>query len=130
MEFVNDYHIIVNFGKYKGLKIMELPGEYQDWILRNVKAGPVPEALKRIKARKGVTTLIREIKTPSYIPELIEITASLEPVERPKEINPALFGSFIEYLVKSLVGVSIDDRTSRSLRIGPCPRTFSNAGTH
>jgi uncharacterized protein (DUF3820 family) len=118
MEFTNDYYIIVDFGKYKGKKIMEIPSEYQQWILENVKDRPkITDALKRIRRRKGVTNLIEKIKTPSYIPEMIEISAKFPPIQRPSDLDSSLFGSFIEYYTKHSLGLSIDNEPQELLAI-------------
>lgn len=108
--FFNDYDVIIDFGKHEGKKIKELPESYENWLLNSVKNRPdITDAIKRIRKRKGVTSLTKNIKNLSVIPEMIEIQTKIKPVHRPSDLNSSMFGSFIEYLVKSYLGLSIDD---------------------
>lgn len=118
MQFFNDYDLVVDFGKHKGTKIKDLPKDYIQWMLTHIKAGNTAvDALKRIENRRGVTNLIKGLDTPSWVPELIEITARFPPIQRPKDIDPSLFGSFIEYYVKHTLGLSIDDEPRELLAL-------------
>lgn len=111
ITFFNDYDLEIDFGKHEGKKIKELPLTYQKWLLSNIKNKPlIIDAIKRIKNRRGVTTLVKNIKDISFIPEMIEIQTKIKPVYRDPELNPSMFGSFIEYLIKSHLGLSIDDQ--------------------
>ena len=107
-KFINDWHTIVNFGMHKGKQLMDLPEGYIKWITDNMKHGPVYEAVIRINNRKGVTSLISNSPIDSYIP-IMKKGGVLPTVERPNDINPALFGSFIEYLVKYNLGLRKND---------------------
>jgi len=128
--FKNDFHEIFSFGKYKGKRIMDVPDEYFWWFHNNIKKeGKEIDAIKRIAKRRGVTTLIKNIKiTPTYIPNLLEISAKFKPVHRPDDINPCLFGSFIEYFIKSILNLSIDDEPRELLALyglEKCPNHLS-----
>lgn len=104
--FINDWHTIVNFGIYNGKRIIDLPEEYQEWILNNVKYGDVRDAIVRIRNRLGVTTIIKKQPIYDYIPELKEDVDHVLPIIiRPNNINFSLFGSFIEYYVKYNLGI-------------------------
>lgn len=114
-NFTNDYDIVVDFGRYKGKKIKELPDEYINSLLSSCKDKQhITDAIKRIKNRKGVTTLIKNIKSITFTPIMLEVQSKIKPIYRDPDLNPSLFGSFVEYLIKSHMGLSIDDQ-SRNL---------------
>lgn len=110
VKFINDYHTVFDFGEHKGLRIMDVPQSYLKWVVKNMKDNAVVDAIKRIARRRGVTSLINTFKSPSYLPELVCVSASMTPIHRPKDIDPSMFGSFIEYLVKSHLKLSVDDQ--------------------
>lgn len=110
LQFYNDYDVEIDFGKHSGKKIKELPHEYCSWLLNNVKNKPyITNAIKRIRNRRGVTTLIKNLKGISFIPEMIEIQTKLKPIIRDPKLNTSLYGSFVEYAVKHYSGLSVDD---------------------
>lgn len=111
MNFGNDYHVVLDFGMHKGKKIMDLPVEYIDWMMKNIRNKPeVTDAIDRITKRRGVTTIIRSKKSvPEFIPQIFEVSSKMEPIYRHKTLNPSMFGSFVEYMIKNYLGLSIDD---------------------
>jgi len=107
---INDYDTLVDFGKHKGKKIRDLPPEYVEWVLKNVKTQPtVTDAMKRICLRAGVTTLIRRHALPSYLPQIYESSLKITPIHRPPELCSSLFGTFVEYAFKHFNRISIND---------------------
>jgi uncharacterized protein (DUF3820 family) len=131
MEFINDYHMVIDFGKHKGKRIVDVPSEYIDWVLANVRNNPIIDVLRRIRSRKGITKLIERIQTPAYIPEMVEISAKFPPIQRPADIDPSLFGSFVEYYTKHSLGLNINDEPQQLLAcfgLAPTPENFTVEG--
>jgi hypothetical protein len=95
----NDYHVLFPFGPYIGKKLQDVPPSE----LAKLKFGPAYEAWMRIQQRKGVTSLLKG-PIPSYIPPFTEYVIPL--IIRPK-VDPAYFGSYIEYLVKYSLGLRV-----------------------
>lgn len=117
-EFINDWHTIINFGIHKGERLIDVPIEYFEWMSTNLKYGPVYEAVVRIKNRKGVTELIKHQPIQNYIPVLKRDTNHVLPIiARPEDINFALFGIFIEYLVKYHLGIKRFDEVIEYLAL-------------
>ena len=112
--FINDWHTVMTYGIYKGKQILDIPKSYHDWILNNHRYGLEYEALVRIKNRRGITNIINEQDVQEYIPKMIEQNV-LPIIERPKDIDSALFGSFIEYLVKYNLGLRKFDEVNQHL---------------
>lgn len=103
---INDYHTIVNFGKYRGKRLIDVPKEYFDFLERECKYGPVYEAISRINSRRNVTSLIKDMNSQE-IPKLIQDTNNIVPIiNRPRDICPRLYGTFVEYLVKYALGLT------------------------
>lgn len=105
MSFVNDWHTIMNFGPYKGKQLLDIP---TTWLKDNVKYGPIYETVIRIDNRKSVTNLIRNRPVDSYIP-LLTLSNTIPNINRPKTVDPALFGSFVEFFVKYRLGLRKND---------------------
>jgi hypothetical protein len=104
--FINDWHTIINFGSYKGQKLIDIPQNYLIWLQDNIKNGPVHDALVRINNRKGVTTIIKKQPIYDYIPDLLEDTDHVLPIIiRPDNINYQLYGNFVEYYIKYNLGI-------------------------
>lgn len=111
VRFFNDYHVVLDFGKYSGQKIMDLPSDYIEWIMKNHKYGPVYEALVRIENRRRVTSLISNMNVDSYIPNIKEWDVLVN-ITRPPSLDPGLYGSFIEYLAKYAMGLRKNDEVT------------------
>lgn len=110
MSYIDDEHTVFDFGKYIGKRIIDVPSSYLDWILKYASNKPIADAIIRIRHRKGVTNLIKSVNSENIgMPGIFEVTASTPRLERPAGISPSLYGSFIEYLIKSHLGLSIDD---------------------
>lgn len=104
--YINDYHTIINFGKYKGKRLIDVPKEYVDFLERECMYGPVHEAISRINSRRNVTSLIKDMNSQG-IPRLIQDTNNIVPIiNRPRNICPRLYGTFVEYLVKHALGLT------------------------
>lgn len=116
--FINDWHTIINFGIHKNKRLLDVPEDYLDWILNNIKYGPIYEAVFRIKNRKGVTTIIKNQNIQNYIPDLKEDTDNALPIIiRPNDINFSLFGIFTEYYVKYNLGILKFDKVVEYLAL-------------
>lgn len=117
-KFINDWHTIINFGLHKGKRIIDVPEDYMEWILNNVKFGPIYDAVFRIKNRKSVTTIIKKQQLFDYIPELKEDTDNVLPmIIRPDSVDCSLFGSFVEYFIKYNLGVGKFDEVVQYLAL-------------
>lgn len=116
MDFVNDYHVVFDFGMHKGKRIMDVPRDYLIWVVKNIKNKPEVDAINRIFNRRGVTTIIKRKKVvPEIIPEIIETSMKFEPIRREVYLNPSMFGSFVEYLIKNHLKLSINDQAESLL---------------
>lgn len=105
-HYINDWHTVIDFGKYKGYRLADVPDEYYQWLETHAKFGPVYDAITRIKSRQGVTTLIKSARISDQIPKLVIDTNSLIPiVERPEGISPSMYGYFVEFLIKHAMGI-------------------------
>lgn len=128
----NDYHVIFTSGKYKGLRIIDAPSHYLQGYAEN-NTGDDVDAIIRIQKRISVTKSIGKIEVPSYVPELLCITARIKPIERPLNVDPAMFGTFVEYLVKAHLGLSIRDEAEKLLSLYgllPPPSHLKFEGVH
>lgn len=52
-----------------------------------------------LEEKNSVTLLISNVNTPSYIPRL-HLAKEIEKIKRDPDVNPSLFGSFVEYYLK------------------------------
>lgn len=117
-QFINDWHTVFNFGKHKGKRLMDVPKDYIEWFIKNTKRCNIHEAMNRIKNRKGVTTLIKNHPIYDYIPNMVEETDSVLPIiERPKNIDASLYGTFVEYLIKHALGINKFDNVGDYLSL-------------
>lgn len=108
--FINEEDMLVSFGQYKGMKIRELPGDYKNWMIKNVKNKEESKAILRIMQRRGITSLIKREISYTYIPILTE-NKSIPKITRPEFLNSSLFGVFIETLVKFHLKINIANDT-------------------
>lgn len=118
--FIDDRHLIFNSGKYAGMRIADVPKDYLDWVIRNMRGTissnreEIIDAIIRIRNRRSVTELIKHCKIiPLYVPTLSKTSINFPPIERPTNINYSLYGSFVEYLVKESFGLSITDESQK-----------------
>lgn len=51
------------------------------------------------KTKKSATSAINNLHTPGYIPKL-QLVKEIEKIHRDPDMNPCLFGSFVEYYLK------------------------------
>jgi hypothetical protein len=105
MSYGDDYEVVFNFGKYEGKRIMDVPSDYINWVNSHVKNQPILDPIRRIINRRGVTTLIAKISVPIFVPKFDEKIKNFTPIMRDSSLDPCLFGSFVEYLVKYHSGV-------------------------
>jgi len=108
--FMNDWHTVVNFGTFKGTRLIDLPGRYLEWLfyINNAKFGDLYEIVVRIKNRCDVKLFFLTISvsiSASYVPDLIQEIDILPIIKKPKKINRFLFNSFMEYLVKYSIDI-------------------------
>lgn len=117
-RFINDWHTIINFGVHTGKRLIDVPTNYFEWMSKNVKDGPVHEAIVRIHNRKGITDLIKYQPIQNYIPDLKKDTNHVLPIiSRPQNINFSLFGIFMEYLIKYHLGIKRFDEVIEYLAL-------------
>lgn len=103
------------------MRLMDVPATYIRWMKRNCGDSDELDALERIGHRRGVTTIVHGRKVPTFILEMVE-GGCFTSIERPKELDPSLFGSFVEYLVKHHLGVKQEGQVTECLsRYGLVP---------
>lgn len=124
-KIIDDYDIIADFGKYKGKRIMEIPNDYREWLIKNKKDHYLAKACIRIKNRRAVTNLIKKINYLQEFPRLSETNLKIQPIFRDTSLNPRLFGSFVEYSVKFSSGY-FDDKEVLQLFKNFDPNLTSN----
>ena len=138
MNYINDYHLVLSFGKNRGKRLVDCDEDYLDWLRResskdrtgdSISSKPITagmrsaiNALKRIDCRRGVTCLVHETSFDlSFMPPL-KIVREFEPVVRPANVDPRFFGTFIEMMLKYAKGLrSFDCANARLEAIGLQP---------
>lgn len=122
--YINDWHTVIDFDPYKGYQLGDVPHDYYQWLEVNLTHGPVHEAISRIKSRRGVTKLIKLKKNSVLADKMPLLTLDsnqmIPIVNRPDDVDPSLFGYFIEHLVKYALGVTHFDDVKECLALyGP-----------
>lgn len=108
--FINEEDIVMSFGQYKGTKIRDLPDDYKSWMIKKVKNKEESNAMLCILQRRGITSLIKDEISYTYIPHLVE-NKPISKITRPEFLNSSLFGTFIETLVKHHLNIDITNDT-------------------
>ena len=103
---INDWNMCMSFGPYKNTMLKHLP---LDYIIPESKER---DALIRIKNRRSVTKLLGKVNF--HIP-FQSFEKVLPSISRSSGLDPALFGSFIEYLVKYSIGLNMNDKIDELL---------------
>lgn len=118
-EFFNDYDVTFDFGKNKDKKIKDVPPSYVDWVINCYKKeSPAVSAIRRIRNRKSVTNLIKTSIVDAFqgiMPPMTEADSKIAPIMRDGDLDPSLFGSFVEYMVKNHMGLSITEQPQELL---------------
>lgn len=117
MNFTDDYQTVIDFGRHKGKKLIDVSEFYLDRIMHIKNKPEITNAIKRIMKRIDVPNLVRKKKTPMYIPDIKEISGKIKPLVRDPELDPFLFKSFAEYLIESHFGLPVDQETQELLAI-------------
>ena len=104
----------MSFGKHKGTKVSELPDKYKKWLIEHRPTSNEAIYLKSVmpapKRKVAVTKTMHKID--NEILKLFDMsgTKCLPIIQRPEGIDPALWGSFIEYLFKHAQGIFPEDK--------------------
>lgn len=104
--YIDDLDTIIDFGKYSGMKLRDVPENYFNWLKYNIKNGNIYHVMNRISNRKGVTTLIKYGNIRNQILPPLDMTMmSIPAIKRPPKLDSKLYGFFVEYLVKYSLGM-------------------------
>ena len=103
-KFINDWHQVLDFGKYEGKKLEEVPEDYVDWLARNMKDKPIVDAIKRIRNRKGVTKLVKDIENSSVYTEVDRDDGKAKAHRKTSECKPFSFWFVRRILSQAHIG--------------------------
>lgn len=105
--FNNDWDHALTFGKNAGKTLKECDESYIRWLLTATLSGPALGAKKaavRIVNRVAVTRVVKE-RPPMRLRDIKFTENPVGTVTRPPNVNPQLFGAYIEMLVKRALGI-------------------------